>query len=238
MSRSQITSTIVDVGAGLKNMYALWLKRYPTMTVHAIEPHPELAQNLRDFIARTIDSAASSRIVVHECAMVDNAMHTATTLHLSNDASSSSTLPFNVDGVRKWKYPIGRRLFKNVGQVQVRCYTLAGWMAQNKISGVDLLNVDVQGNALQVLRGLTESKYWDKIKELVVKVHAVDFDLYTGQSHGPEVLELCQRHYMKLQTHVKLSRGQEDLLTFQSGLLLAKKVPLPNFARKVTRLKT
>lgn len=226
--------TVVDVGAGLKSLYAAWLKQYQTMVIHAIEPHPELANRLRTFIQENVDASylTRGRVLIDECAMIDDPKKQTVELHLSNDLTSSSTLPFRKDSIRKWKYPIGRKLFANVGTATVRCATLTHWMKQHKVSRVDLLNIDVQGNAMEVLRGLEDSTTWDKIKELNVKVHAIDFELYAGQTLGPDVLQLCQRHYFTLKHHSKKTRGQEDVFGFHSELVLAKKIPLLGLSKK------
>lgn len=222
---------IVDVGAGCKALYQDWLERYSGLILHVIEPHPVLAQSFRTF-RDAFPPQIRERLYVHEFACVappddvDNV-----DFHLSNDRSSSSTLPFNDAGVRKWRYPIGRRYLKTESIIQVRCQTLTRFLADAGVLKVDFLNIEVQGNAMAVLDGMS-MRDWERVRDVNIKVHTTDFDMYQAQTKNYDVMDQCRRHYLRLQGRSTRSRRQEDVLSFRNELLEMKKCRFTSFAKQ------
>lgn len=210
-----VKTVIIDVGAGLHKRYSDWVNEYKRLEIHAIEPHPQLAEALRmkDY----------PRVYVHEFAAVSQ--DGPTTFYLCSDRGSSSTLPFVQRSIRRWKYPIGRRPFKQVGKIEVVGKTLATFIKEQDIGGVSLLNIDVQGNSDDVLAGLGNEKNWNRMKEINVKVHKISYDLYKGQSRNYEVLDTCRRHYFTLRHRKSLNREQEDILGFRSDIAILRGHP-------------
>jgi FkbM family methyltransferase len=213
---------MVDVGAGQKRRYKDWLTEFQGLCIHAIEPHPVLARQLRHLAdeLEKDDLTSKKRLKVHEFAATSK--DGPCTFYLSNDQSSSSTLPFITDNIRKWRYPLGRRMFKTVDTIEIQGKTLETFCQQESIRGIAFLNIDVQGNTMGVLEGLTTADGWNRIKEINIKVHTIDWDLYEGQSVNYHVLDLCRRRYFSLQGRSTLSRGQEDVLCFSSDLAAMK----------------
>lgn len=213
-----IRYTIVDVGAGLRRRYQDWLTEFSGLIIHAIEPHPDLANELRSLASQLEENKLTNgnRLHVHEFAASSENGRCA--FHLSNDKSSSSTLPFATENLRKWKYPLGRRLFKNIGEIEVKCKTLHTFFRDHNIRGVTFLNIDTQGNALSVLEGLMDQADWNRIQDINVKVHTIDWGLYHGQTVNYHVFDLCRRRYFSLRERTSRTRGQEDILCFKSNL--------------------
>lgn len=52
----------------------------------------------------------------------------------------------------------------------VQCVTVSGLISKNRISKIDLLKVDVEGDELEVLKGVKDSD-WGKIEQVVLEVH-------------------------------------------------------------------
>ena len=203
---------IVDVGAGLRRHYKSWLAKHSGLHIHAIEPHPELAAELRalDF----------QRLHVHEFAAT--AKNESVVFHLCSDRGSSSTLPFVTANIRRWLYPMGRRPFRTLRTINVEGKTLSAFFAEHNIGGIALLNIDVQGNSSEVLRGLTDTKDWNRVKEINVKVHTINFELYAGQSVNYQILDMCRRHYYTLRHRRTFNRGQEDVLGLRSDIAVMR----------------
>lgn len=209
----QEPQAVVDVGAGLRERYGAWLRRYPSMVIHAIDANPDVAAALRLRYA-----SLGPRLQVYSFAATATDEPRETVLHVANDGSSSSTKPFVPQNVRRWRYPAGRRVFRTVETRVVPTRTLHAFLRENGIRHVTLLNVDTQGDAFDVLRGLQEHATWQRIRELTVKVHTIDYDLYEGQSRADQVIDLCRRHYFHVVDRRTRTRGQEDVLAMRSDL--------------------
>ena len=223
-SKRHLRYTVIDVGAGLKRRYKDWLSQFPGLVIYAIEPHPELAAGLTKLAEKLEqdDLTSGNRLRIHEFVAVAPNTPSPVTFHLSNDKSSSSTLPFVMKNIRKWRYPLGRRMFKTVKQIQVPAKTLHAFCEKENIRGVSFLNVDVQGDALHVLEGLETAQDWDRIDEINVKVHSIEWELYATQSVNYHVLDMCRRHYFSLEDKKARTRNQEDLLCLKSDLAVMK----------------
>lgn len=217
---------IVDVGAGLKNHYDDLFKQYPGLVIHAIEPHPELCEDIRKMVANN----TNTHLIVHAFAINDGAQSECD-FFMANDRSSSSTLPFCTENLKKWKYPIGRKLFQTTKTIRVVCKSLQTFIHEQKINRIDFLNIDVQGNSLDVLNSLSAND-WNRIHEINIKVHNIDFEIYRGQTLGCDIIEKCRKRYFTLKYFGKRTRDQEDIFGFVSELATAKNMPIYGFSRK------
>ena len=204
--------TIIDIGAGLKGMYKRFLKHYPTIKIYAIEPHPNLAGKLR------YSFASNSNVIVCECAISET--NATIDFYCANDPTSSSILPIKYENARRWHTPPGRRWLApdKPAKVSVRSVTLDDFIEEHKIKRLDFINIDVQGCAMNVLRSMKSPKSWDKLREINVKAHTIDFEMYQGQSHNYEVVDFLKRKYLELKSIKHISRNQEDVLTFRNQL--------------------
>lgn len=209
---------VVDVGAGLRRRYKDWLTEFPGLIIHAIEPHPELAASLRRQAEELEkdDFTSGGRLKVHEFAATNK--DGSCKFYLCSNQSSSSTLPFVQANLRRWRYPLGHRLFKPAGEIEVQGKTLHTFCKEQSIRGINFLNIDVQGNSMEVLQGLKDAYDWDRIKEINLKVHSIDWELYQSQSVNYHVLDLCRRHFFSLDNRTSTTRQQEDVLSFKSDL--------------------
>lgn len=198
---------IIDVGGGAYNEYAEWIRIRPGLEIHAIEPHPELAAVLRrktPFVHEMLIGASGAS----GASGVD--------LILANPLSCSSTLPFQMNNIRRWKYPAGGKLFSNTGVIKgIPNMTLTQFVERHipKFKRIDLLNIDVQGNTMSVLNSIS-SETWERIEKIIVKVYLIDWELYIGQSSTAEVLNTITQHGYHIVSEHVISRGQEKRVIF------------------------
>jgi FkbM family methyltransferase len=222
---------VVDVGAGGASMYREWITRFPRLQMHAIQPHPKAYEDLMK-IKQKLDTepATAGRLHVHRFVVSDRDTD-AIPFHLANDVSSSSTLPFT-SNVRKWRYPMGRRLLRTERIVEIPAKRLDTFFKQQSIGPIDLLNIDTQGDAKPILDGMSQ-RDWDRVRELNVKVHSIEWELYAGQSVNYEVTDKCRRHYLLLKDCRHVSRGQEDVLSFRNELAEGRGVQFRGWAKRM-----
>lgn len=204
---AKLSEYIIDVGGGAYNEYVEWIRTRPGLEIHAIEPHPELAAVLRN-----------KTEFVHEV-LIGDGSKPKEDLIIANQLSCSSTLPFEMSNIRRWKYPAGAKMFCNIGSISCKSISLSQFIEQHipKFKPIDLLNIDVQGNTLPVLRGITKDD-WERIQKIMVKVFIIDWELYQHQSNSDEVLKMITDHgYHRTSEHV-ISRGQEKRVIFERNM--------------------
>lgn len=219
---------IIDIGAGLKGMYQRFTKHYPTVNIYAVEPHPELAAKMRN------EFASNPNIIVCECAIGEtNGM---IDFYCATDGSSSSILPIRYENARRWKNPPGRRWLSPDKTVKVRCMPLDDFISEHNIKRPDFINIDVQGCAMNVLQSMKSTRSWDNLKEISVKVHTIDFEMYQTQSQNYQVMDFLKRKYMELVDIRHISQNQEDVLTFQNALASLKKWKFMDWNKIMQRL--
>ncbi len=83
---------------------------------------------------------------------------------------------------RSWvRFLVGwsmRRRGRNMQRVDCRVTTVSQVIAEHDVSQIDVLKVDVEGNELEVLRGIRQED-WPKIDSVAAEVHDVDDRLGT-----------------------------------------------------------
>ncbi len=201
----QQSCLVLDVGArgGFNMMRAL----HEFQSVHSIEPEPIAAELLR--------SAKNGfrEHFVHELALSDKAGQT--TLHITRQASMSSTLAPD-----KEEFARGFGEMKNAGDwsggmdveknITVEATTLASFCEVNRISFIDFLKLDTQGNELNILRGGEELLKSGKVGVLCVEV--AFFPVYKGQSYFSDVdifLRDCGFRFVECRSYPDI-RNRED----------------------------
>jgi FkbM family methyltransferase len=131
---------VIDVGANRGETCIQWLKQFPTATLYAFEPLPDLAELVR---ARTSNDAA--RVKVFQIAASDTSGEVYFNVHTDHPSSSSlraatkesaQVLPFT----------------GKTHQITVKADTLDGALAGEPFSNA-LMKLDVQGHELSVLNG-------------------------------------------------------------------------------------
>jgi len=202
---------IIDIGAGKYNKYSDWLSKHTSLKIYSFEPHPDNFKKLQS-LKSTFDLKSQNRLYIFDIAISD--INGEIPFYVNNDKSSSSVLPLVVDNVKKWKYPIGRTYFKPVKTITVKSLTLDSVLEKYKINHIEFLNIDTQGDSLQILKSL-DFKYYSMIKQILVKAHTPDcIELYKNQCNSYDVTQLLKRRYFQLYKAVNYSSSQEQLLIF------------------------
>jgi FkbM family methyltransferase len=236
-----MSSILVDVGAGHQDEYETWFKTRPVTRIFSIEPHPELARAVRE---RFKQHLVNKKLIVGEflCgAFVDSSASRAIRkekFYLCSTKSSSSTLAFRQENIHKWKYSAGAKELRTVGETEIECYPLSDYLMKElgAYRAIDLLNIDVQGNAIDVLRGIS-SDDWRRTIDVGVKVHAIEWDLYQGQTSAEEVERLMEANGFVKTGESFLSRNQEKILMFSNikkpRIIATKAAPLRNDSQRI-----
>ena len=202
---------IIDIGAGKYKKYELWLSAYPRLRIYAFEPHPGNFVKLMKMKGAMNDSS-SGRLLLFNKAI--SGKKGKRPFYVCRDANSSSLLPFVRKNIYKWNYPMGHREFKTIKTIECEVLTLREVLECHNIRQIELLNVDTQGDSLDVLSTLTSLQCgW--IKRILVKVHVeIGFDVYKGQCYSYDVARFLKRRYFQLFDRMSYSRGQEEILEF------------------------
>lgn len=219
---------IVDIGAGKYIKYRQWLSRFKKLKIYAFEPHPENFKKLEK-IKNELPNDCSKRLFIFKKA-ISNKKGTFP-FYITNDQSCSSLLPLVHENIRKWKYPAGRKLFKTVKTIQTETIKLTDILDEYNIHSIELLNVDTQGNSLDILSTLT-FKQFSTIKEILVKVHSPGcIELYKGQCESYDVSRLLKRRYFQIFKSTNYSHGQEQILNFVNEPMKNRKTPYHGFSK-------
>ena len=208
---------IIDVGAGLVDSYRALLGQHTGLHIASFEPHPEVySEIVKKKEQWCVNSPCiQARLMVYQQAI---SVHEGDSpFYMLNNRTSSSIYPLNGEGASRWRYPFGRPRFRVQKRIDVPCTTISKHINDNRIetstNTVDLLFIDVQGCAMQVLCGI-DKKTYRLIKRIVVKVIIAPFELYDEQSHVVDVLDTIRSNNFKLLRSTEYSNKQERYLEF------------------------
>lgn len=202
-----MTVTIVDIGAS-NGVYSLkWAKKYPKGTVFAIEPLPASFNELKK------RSRGIKNIECFQMAIDSENGHKK--FHISKYHNSSSLLPFVEENTHKWKAPpnaLGRQMFQYEDIIKVRTQRLDSFLTQHNIKTVDFLKIDTQGNDFNVIKSL--GNRIEDIKEVVLEVQIIPYELYKGAPTKKEVVDYMTNHGFNIHRVQKWSQNQEENIWF------------------------
>lgn len=217
---------IIDIGAGKYKKYGFWLSQFSNLKIFAFEPHPDNFEKIKNIKKKLNDSASKRLLLFNKAVSLQNGKQT---FYLNNDHNSSSLLPFVRENVRKWHYPMGKRIFKTVKTINVETIKLTDVLNKLNLRSIELLNIDTQGDSLDVLQTMNFAQF-SGVKKIVVKVHTdIGFDIYHGQCDSYDVVKLLKRRYFQLFDSKDYSKNQEQILTFLNEPMINRKTPLTNF---------
>lgn len=222
---------IIDVGAGMTKYYQQWLSQYPTLRIFAIEPHYALFAKLEQFKKTLLLNHSNSnhsdpnQIILLNC-VITSSNETELPFYINNDPNSSSTLKLNNNNVSKWKHPIGRKRLCTTNVVNITNTTINDLIENHNIYYIDLLNIDVQGNSMDVLQGIKQ-EYYNKIKQINIKLHDIEYELYQNQTRRDQIeTHLNMRFFSRGPKTKKISQDQEIILIYFNDIMKTKKAIL------------
>lgn len=202
---------IVDIGAGKYKKYKNWLTIYPDLRIYAFEPHIQNYKKISK-MRETLSATSAKRLFLINSAVSND--ESTRPFYVCRDGNSSSLLPFEKKNVHKWKYPVGHRVFKTIKTIQCKTTTLENIFNRYNIKCVELLNIDTQGNSLEILSTLKSGQY-NSIKKIMVKAHTeIGFNIYINQCYSYDVAKFLKRRFFQLFNKTAYSRGQEEILEF------------------------
>ena len=202
---------ILDVGAGMWRSYRDLSTLHKPYIIHSVEPHPELHKKLID-----IKKNNSSHSLHINNRAISTKTKSGENFYVVNDPVASSLCKLNHEGIRNWKYPLRRAPFKVVDIVKVDVISIHDYIKDNKIIkkyGIDLLNIDIQGNCMDVLEGIKDTTF-KKIKRIIIKCIDVPFELYENQTDVIDIIDKLRINDFILLRGAKYSRDQEQILEF------------------------
>jgi FkbM family methyltransferase len=165
------TSCILDVGANI-GMFVLFAKmQNPGAVVHAFEPIPETFEVLK----RNVELHRLAGVRIHNCAVGSKNAPRRTFAFYPNMAGNSTASPdlkkYEVDFIRN---QLGKELADYLFRSEERhatVRTLSDFLDGEGIKAVDFLKIDVEGDELAVLRGITR-KHFARIREIALETHS------------------------------------------------------------------
>jgi len=173
------TGTIIDIGANVGGTVEKFLKTFPGSVIHAIEPTPELFDGLCDRF-RT-----EPRVKIHRLAMSDHSGDIA--FHRNKNHVTNSLLPWTATA---GSFVEGSMALDSI--IQVPCQNLTAFCAEQDITDIDVLKMDVQGAEGLVLAGASDLFAGHRIK--LVLLEACFVPIYQGQTEFGDVLNFLQKH--------------------------------------------
>lgn len=206
-----IKMNIIDVGAGLFQNYKKWLCTFPLLKIYVFEPHPNNYKKIVSIKNGMTESIKPRLILFNKAITLENGKKK---FYMSNDINSSSLLQFNKNNIKKWKYPMGRKLFNTIKIIEIDCVNLGDIISNLGIHHIELLNIDTQGDADIVLKSIRYYQY-NTIKKIIVKAHTdIGFNIYHNQCFAYDIVQLLKRKYFYLFETKNMSRNQEQKLVF------------------------
>ena len=133
-------NVIFDVGANKGQSTAMFVERWPSATIHAFEPHPQVSADYAARFAGNPNVHLVTACVGAEAGRANLKTYGART-------GINSLLPFTADAGR-W---VG--VIEPDGEVSVPVIRLDDYCAERKIDRIDFLKIDTQGYESRVLAG-------------------------------------------------------------------------------------
>jgi FkbM family methyltransferase len=198
--RSGLSGVWIDVGAYLGTESFPAAKANPALQVYAFEPNLKLAAQCWGLLPNYTVLAAA---VSESDGFAD--------FYVNANVGSSSLLPMNPEGVRRW---IGGHLYKVEWKSPVPTVRLDTFMKWANISRVEYLKVDAQGADLSVIKSAGE-KLRD-IKKIKLEVAVTPVSPYVGAASRTDVVAYLEKFGFTLAGVESQFHDQEENLTFIS----------------------
>tara|TARA_R110002074_G_scaffold132808_3_gene276367 strand:+ start:7036 stop:7668 length:633 start_codon:yes stop_codon:yes gene_type:complete len=200
---------IIDVGASSGIFAIPWSLKYPNHHVFCFEP------NNKNFNSLLKKSQNINNITVYKKAISN--ISCIQKFYEANYTNSSSLLPFNKDGVNKWKHPTPTTpKLETISTYDVECVRLDEWMAENGIKGdIDFLKIDTQGHDLEVIKSLGEEI--KRVKEITAEVQIVETEVYKNSSKREDLLEYMKEKGFSIWKIQPWSHNQEQNIWFTNN---------------------
>lgn len=203
----------IDIGSGNGQRMTQWLKDDKRAYGFCFDPietcYNQAVTKSKELKHNIIDRMHPFQVAVSS----NHGIGQTVPFYLVNDMSSCSLLKFGTpDSIKKWKYPPGKTLFKNTGEIQVPTIRMDKFMNDRRISKVAFVRIETQGTALDVVQSF--GKRITDVMEFAIKVHDIDFDIYEGQTKKNDLVKYMETNGFAIYGINLYSREQEQIIWF------------------------
>ena len=194
---------IFDVGAniGLFNLYMNSFKK--DIQIYSFEPVPQIFRYLQDNIPKNQNNIAIDKGLGHREERVK--MN-----YIKNASSLSSMNPFDTKKMKAHDYIYEEEcgIFKGVCksllesemkkpiEISVNITTLSNIIDQYNINKIDLLKIDVEGNELNVIKGI-RPEHFNKIKYMIIEIENY------REGNRDEILSILNKYGFKIDNEIQ-----------------------------------
>lgn len=199
-----------DVGVNYGEKGLRFLENNPSANIYAFEPLPQAYNDLKERTKNLENYHLFSYAVDIENGKAMFNVSDQTKLPDRGWNGSSSLLFFNKENVKKWS---GRQDLVTSHQIEVEKIRLDTFIEINKIQEISFINIDTQGNDLNVLKSLGE--YYRILLAGTVEVpNSADVALYINQHTREQVEQWLLEHDFNFELEKEL-QNEVDLKFFK-----------------------
>lgn len=188
---------VLDVGANVGDTTDQYRTLYPSATIHAFEPFPDVHRQLAERFA------ADPRIRAHQLAVTDAPGRRR--FYVNDAHVTNSLLPHN-PASPEWAWASGDGLGRSI---EVPAVTLDEFCSAEGLARVDLLKMDIQGGEAMALRGA--ARLLERRAVRLIYVEVLFAPLYDGQAYFCDVSALLGAHGYQLFGLYDLKHGDRGL---------------------------
>jgi FkbM family methyltransferase len=175
-------NVVFDIGAYDGGTALKYKQYFPNSTVYSFEPFPITYAKLKETAQKHLFIKPINAAVAEK---VGNA-----TLHVNSMDATNSLLPSETTNSYL------DDLTKPVDKVNVATTTVDFVCEENRISQIDILKIDVQGNGLAVLKGAEKMLREKKIKLIYIEIEFIQ--IYKGQPLMFELTDYLNKYNYSL----------------------------------------
>ncbi|MGE4800579.1 FkbM family methyltransferase [Yersinia hibernica] len=166
---------IIDLGANMGGFSLEVAKRNPEITVHAVEPYPQLAI----FLKEETEKEKISNHIIHEIAISEKNGKSNFNISTESEFGTSSLLDFSTEHLNTDEYWSNRIDLIHSNKINVETMTLSSFLDRLSFNRIRFIKIDIQGMDLIALK--TGGKYIDRIDGGMLEVPSVKhLSLYSG----------------------------------------------------------
>jgi FkbM family methyltransferase len=197
----------VDVGAeGGGWCVGNWSKDTSIDLIYAFEP------NKGTFVSLKRNACNYKNIFVYEEAITN--IDGTLIFYENTERDTSSLLPFDEDGVKKWCQTVNHNVVKTKATYNVKCTRLKTFMDRVGIDHIDFLKIDTQGQDLEVIKSLDD--YIKRVKKIYLEVQVSGYELYKNQSKKQDILDYMRGYNFAVEKVDVQCCGLEENILFNN----------------------
>ncbi|MBB1284662.1 FkbM family methyltransferase [Flavisolibacter sp. BT320] len=199
-------TTVFDIGAHHGNTISKILQLTPNASIHAFEPFPKSFEILKQ------KYSSSEQIKLNNMAL-SNFPGTSEFFFNYNEETNSLHKSVIV-GDKSLDH-----LTKNIGYIKVFVSTLDQYVFSKKISSIDFLKIDAQGNTFEILEGAKSILNAKIPKRIYAETEFVE--IYENEKRFSEIEILMRSFGYKLVKFYNMNYTSSGLLAWADALFIA-----------------